>query len=198
MLATVRARSSPFAQTPYLQRLRVGRANASEPERTPSAAIAAIVIVDTFNSRGPAARPALATADDFPPRSGPVFRRPGFPSNSARPNLRTLRVEREHQPSPDCSRNGFVRASGLELPYELSVGRLRARSASIRSSRAASRSSASRAISTALSLCPSPSRFRPVRSSISPWHPVSFVTCLPLLTTARDPTERAAGSAAAG
>jgi len=47
MLATVPARSRPFAQTTCLQRLRVGRANASEPERTPSAAIAAIVIVPT-------------------------------------------------------------------------------------------------------------------------------------------------------
>jgi hypothetical protein len=44
MLATVRTRSRPFAQTTCLQRLRVGRANGSEPQRTPSAAIAAIVI----------------------------------------------------------------------------------------------------------------------------------------------------------
>jgi hypothetical protein len=44
-------RSRPFArvrQNPPLQRLRVGRANATEPERTPAAAIAAIVIVGTF------------------------------------------------------------------------------------------------------------------------------------------------------
>jgi hypothetical protein len=54
MLATVRTRSRPFAQTNCLQRLRVGRANGSEPERTPSAAIAAIVIVATSNSPGPA------------------------------------------------------------------------------------------------------------------------------------------------
>jgi hypothetical protein len=49
MLATVRTRSRPFAHTRCLQRLHVGRANASEPEGTLSAAIAAIVIVATFN-----------------------------------------------------------------------------------------------------------------------------------------------------
>jgi hypothetical protein len=43
----VRAGSREFAETSCLQRLRIGRAHASEPERTPSAAIAAIVIVAT-------------------------------------------------------------------------------------------------------------------------------------------------------
>lgn len=52
MLATVRTRARPFAQTTCLQRIRVGRANGSAPERTPSAAIAAIVILATFNSLG--------------------------------------------------------------------------------------------------------------------------------------------------
>jgi hypothetical protein len=57
MLATVRTRSRPFAQTTGLQRLRVGRPNPSEPERTPGAAIAAIVIVATFKSCGPVGDP---------------------------------------------------------------------------------------------------------------------------------------------
>jgi hypothetical protein len=47
-LAGVRARSPEFAETYRLQRLRVGRANRSEPERTPTAAIAAIVIFDAL------------------------------------------------------------------------------------------------------------------------------------------------------
>jgi hypothetical protein len=45
-----------FAETSGLQRLRVERANGSERQRTPSAAIAAIagiVIVAMFNSLGP-------------------------------------------------------------------------------------------------------------------------------------------------
>jgi hypothetical protein len=57
-----------------LQRLRVGRANPSEPERTPSAAIAAFVIVAMFNSRGgatPHERPPLTSAS-----VATVFRRP--------------------------------------------------------------------------------------------------------------------------
>jgi hypothetical protein len=45
--ASVRAGSLAFAETSCLQRLRVGRANGSEPERTPSAAIAAIVLAAT-------------------------------------------------------------------------------------------------------------------------------------------------------
>ena len=52
-MAKAGERSLEFAETFYLQRRRVGRANASEPERTPSAAIAAIVIVATLNSLGP-------------------------------------------------------------------------------------------------------------------------------------------------
>ena len=48
----MRARSVEFAETSCLQRLRVERANGSEPQRTRSAAIAAIVIVDTFSSPG--------------------------------------------------------------------------------------------------------------------------------------------------
>ncbi len=64
-LASVRAGSLTFAETSSLQRLPIGRANGSEPERTPSAAIAAIVIVATFNSRGRWRDPALATAADF-------------------------------------------------------------------------------------------------------------------------------------
>ena len=55
--AGVRARWPEFAETCGLQRLRVGRANGSERERTLSAAIAAIAIVATFNSRGSVARP---------------------------------------------------------------------------------------------------------------------------------------------
>jgi hypothetical protein len=65
VLATVRTRSRPFAQTTRLQRLWVGRANVSELERTSTAAIAAIVIVATFNARHLVKRPALATAADF-------------------------------------------------------------------------------------------------------------------------------------
>jgi hypothetical protein len=45
--------SLTFAETPCLQRLQVGRVNDSEPERTPSAAIAAIVIIATLNSLSP-------------------------------------------------------------------------------------------------------------------------------------------------
>jgi hypothetical protein len=92
MLATVRTRSRPFAQTTYLQRLRVGRANASEPGRTPTAAIAAIVIGATFNSRGPVSRPR--TSDRRRLRLGRDASSGGQPCpyNSARPNLRTLRV----------------------------------------------------------------------------------------------------------
>jgi hypothetical protein len=47
-LAGVRARSLEFAETSPLQRLGFARSNASEPERTLSAAIAAIVILGTF------------------------------------------------------------------------------------------------------------------------------------------------------
>jgi hypothetical protein len=57
-LASVRASSVSFAETSCLQRLPVGRANGSEPERTPTAAIAAIVrsatlhpAVSTFGGR---------------------------------------------------------------------------------------------------------------------------------------------------
>jgi hypothetical protein len=49
-MAKAGRRSRPsleFAEILCLQRLRAGRANASEPERTPSAATAAIVIVAT-------------------------------------------------------------------------------------------------------------------------------------------------------
>src|SRR5438093_1691022 len=51
-LAGVRARSRRIAETCRLQRLRFGRANATEPERTLSAAIAAIVIDATFRASG--------------------------------------------------------------------------------------------------------------------------------------------------
>ena len=44
---------APFAETFCSQRLRVGRANASEPDRTSNAAIAAIVIVGTLGLEGP-------------------------------------------------------------------------------------------------------------------------------------------------
>src|SRR5262249_11745136 len=47
-LAAVRTRSPEFAETPRLQQLLVRRANGSEPERTPTAAIAAIVTGATF------------------------------------------------------------------------------------------------------------------------------------------------------
>jgi hypothetical protein len=68
-MANARDRPHPFASVRSnhcLQRLRVGRANRREPERTPSAAIAAIVIVATFNLRcpvrDPAERPPLTSA----------------------------------------------------------------------------------------------------------------------------------------
>jgi hypothetical protein len=69
-LAGVRARSPEFAETSCLQRLRSGErtgANPSEPERTPSAAIAAIVIAATFELAWPGGatppeRPSLSSA----------------------------------------------------------------------------------------------------------------------------------------
>jgi hypothetical protein len=60
-LATARACSLAFAETSCLQRLRGERANGSEPERTPSPAIAAIVMVATFNSRGSVVRRYLVS-----------------------------------------------------------------------------------------------------------------------------------------
>jgi hypothetical protein len=61
-LAGVRARSLEFAGTSCLQRLRVGRANGSEPERTPSAAIAAIVTLGTFSGDGHHVSPRVVSA----------------------------------------------------------------------------------------------------------------------------------------
>jgi hypothetical protein len=50
MLAGVRARALPFAETCGLGRLRRPRVNGNEPERTPSAAIAAIVTIGTMSA----------------------------------------------------------------------------------------------------------------------------------------------------
>jgi hypothetical protein len=60
MLAAVRAGSLPFAETHRLQRLRRGRVNGSERERTSSAAIAAIVTIGTMS-------PADSTASGLTP-----------------------------------------------------------------------------------------------------------------------------------
>jgi hypothetical protein len=50
---SARTGSLGVAETSGLRRLQVGRANASEPERKSSAAIAAIVISASFNWLGP-------------------------------------------------------------------------------------------------------------------------------------------------
>jgi hypothetical protein len=56
MLAAVRARARPFAETCRLRRLRRARVNGNERERTPSAAIAAIVTIGTMSSADGTAR----------------------------------------------------------------------------------------------------------------------------------------------
>src|SRR5262245_6225632 len=59
-MANTRDRSRPFApvrSNRLFGAASLWRANGSEPERRPSAAIAAIVIVATFNSLGPDRRP---------------------------------------------------------------------------------------------------------------------------------------------
>jgi hypothetical protein len=59
-MARVGERSHGFAETSRLRRLRVRRANGSEPERTPRAAIAAIVILGTFGATSRALRRSAA------------------------------------------------------------------------------------------------------------------------------------------
>jgi hypothetical protein len=68
----VRTRSCPFAETTCLQRLPVRPANGSEPERTSSAAIAAIVIVATPVIEGARARLNASGAALPPKRPQPL------------------------------------------------------------------------------------------------------------------------------
>jgi hypothetical protein len=68
-MANARDRSHPFASVRSNHLFAATTVRASEPERTPTAAIAAIAIVATFNLRGPVARPRPSDRRSLPPRS---------------------------------------------------------------------------------------------------------------------------------